>query len=96
MRSWATVQVAATLAVAVGQSGVQPGPAAGREPVVAPPREPAGAVERVVAVPAPGEGVLLDPAADLVEGVEAELADVEGVEHADSARSWSASAALLR
>ena len=37
-------------------------------------------VERVVAVTAVSEGVLLDPAADLVDDARAELDDVEGVQ----------------
>jgi len=67
--------------VTLGQTSAQliPGPLG--EPVVAATGEPPGAVERVVAVPAPSKGVLLDPAADLIEGVEAQLADVERVEH---------------
>jgi hypothetical protein len=41
--------------------------------------QPADLVERIVAVPAPVQGVLLDAAAHLVEDLGAELDDVEGV-----------------
>jgi hypothetical protein len=41
------------------------------------------AVERVAGAAAVPEGLLLHAAADLVDGVEAELHDVEGVEDAD-------------
>ena len=49
--------------------------------VVAAAQHPADAVERVPGAAAVPEGVLLDPAADLVHGVEAELHHVERVEH---------------
>ena len=47
-------------------------------------------VERVAGAAAVPEGVLLDPAADLVHGVEAELHHVEGVQDADRAREVGA------
>ena len=46
-------------------------------------QQAADLVERVVLVPAPAQGVLLDPAADLVDDLGAELDDVEGVQHRD-------------
>jgi hypothetical protein len=40
-------------------------------------------VERVVAMPAPVQGLLLDPAANFVHDVGAELDDMAGVQHGD-------------
>ena len=54
--------------------------------VVAAAQDPADAVERVAGPAAVPEGLLLDPAADLVDRVEAEPDDVEGVQHADRVR----------
>ncbi|MBO0879701.1 MAG: hypothetical protein J2P17_04890 [Mycobacterium sp.] len=48
--------------------------------------QPADAVERAVFVPAPVQGLLLHPAADLVDDLGAEPDDVERVEHGD--RVW--------
>jgi hypothetical protein len=54
------------------------------------PQQPADPIQRVVAMAAVAEGVLLDPAADLVEGLGAQADDVEGVERtATASGSWS-------
>jgi hypothetical protein len=45
--------------------------------VVAAAQDPADAVERIAGASAVPEGLLLDPAADLVDRIEAELNDVE-------------------
>ena len=62
---------------------VELGALPGGEPVGAAAQQPAGPEQRVVGEAAVPEGVLLDPAADLVDAGQAEFDDVEGVEHPD-------------
>ena len=45
--------------------------------------QPADPIQRVIGVAAVAQGVLLDPAADLVDDLGAELDDVEGVQDGD-------------
>lgn len=54
--------------------------------VVAAAQDPADAEERVAGPAAVPEGLLLDPAAELVDRIEPEPHNVEGVEHADRVR----------
>ena len=76
--------------VAEVQAVQQPGPGQVRVVVVAAAQDPANAVERVAGPAAVPEGLLLDPAADLVDRVEPEPDDVERVEHAYRVRQLGA------
>jgi hypothetical protein len=71
-----------TVGVTEVEPAQQPGPGQVGVMVVAAAQHSSDAVERVAGAAAVPEGLLLDAAADLVDGVEAELDDVESVEDA--------------
>lgn len=72
--------------VAVLEPGPQPPPGIHGQPVGPAAQHPPDAVQRVVAVPAAMQGLLLHAVADLIDHREAEVDDVERVEHTDGVR----------
>ena len=63
------------------QPGLQPGPGRPGQGLRGSAQQPADPVERVVAVAAAVQRLLLDPAADLIDGGQAEAGHVEGVQY---------------
>jgi hypothetical protein len=72
--------------VAEFEADQQPLPGVLGQPVGAAAQQPPDAEQRVVFAAAVSGGFLLDAAAHVVDGGEAEPADVEGVEHPDRGR----------
>jgi hypothetical protein len=79
-------QLDLTVRVTDGQAGLQSGVLAFAQVLHAVPQQPADLVERVVAVVAPAELLLLHPAAEFVDDLAGELDDVEGIEHLNRVR----------
>ena len=69
-----------------GQCAGQPGLLARREALPPGAENMADAVERVALAASVAEGLLLDPAADVIDGRTGELDDMERVQHAGGVR----------
>lgn len=63
------------------QAGQHPGVGGGGEVLRAAQQDPADAVERVALAAAMSEGLLLDPAADVIDGLLGQSDSVEGIQH---------------
>jgi hypothetical protein len=67
--------------VASDQAGVESGTGLGGQPVAAPTQHAADAIERVAGAAAVAGGVLLNPAANLIQAGQAELDHMEGIKY---------------